>query len=96
MWRLKKKLAAGKYDPPTAMTSTEGKLLTSDEDIKKEAFKHDERVIDDKPMEESIKHLKEQREQLCNRWLEAARKKNTPLDVGGGESCAKIFEKENI
>ena len=60
------------------MTSTEGKLLTSDEDIKKEAVKHYEKVFDDKPMEESIKHLKEQREQLCNQRLEAARKNKTP------------------
>ena len=61
LWRLKKKLAPTKYEPPTAMKNSEGQLLTSDDDIKKEAVRHYEKVFEDKPMEETIKHMKELR-----------------------------------
>ena len=37
LWKLKKKLSPKNTEPPTAMLNSEGKLLTNNEDIKKEA-----------------------------------------------------------
>ena len=40
LWRLRKKLCPRANEPPTAMQSSEGNLLTSNDDIKEEAIKH--------------------------------------------------------
>ena len=48
LWRLKKKLSPSNYDPPTAITSVEGYLLTTDDDIKDEAVKLYKNVFADK------------------------------------------------
>ena len=45
LWKLKKKLSPKVSDPPTAMTNSVGKLLTSDDDIKAEAIKHYKNVF---------------------------------------------------
>ena len=60
------------------MKDQEGNILTTDESIRKEAVKHYTNVFQDKPMEENIRHTKEQREELCERRLEIARKTKTP------------------
>ena len=78
LWKLKKKLSPSNFDPPTAMKDSSGKLSITEEDILKEATKHYERVFEDKPMDESIKHMKSMREDLCLKRLEAARKNKTP------------------
>ena len=61
MWKLKKKLSPANHDPPTAMKDQSGNILTTDDDIKKQALTHYENVYKYKPMEEHIKHTKEQR-----------------------------------
>ena len=40
LWKLKRKLSPKANEPPTAMESKEGKLLTDDDDIFKEAVRH--------------------------------------------------------
>ena len=76
--KLKKKLSPANYNPPTAMKDKEGNILITDESIRKEAVNHYTNVFQDKPMEEKIQHTKEQREELCKRRLEIARKTKTP------------------
>ena len=78
LWWLKKKLSPSNHDPPTAMKNADGKLLTSDDDIKEEAVKHYQKVFADKPMDKSIIHLKEKRDNLCQVRIEAAKKNKTP------------------
>ena len=40
LWKLKKKLSPRYTEPPTAMRDSNGKLLTSEEDIKTETVRH--------------------------------------------------------
>ena len=56
VWKLKKNLSPKVNDPPSAMTSSEGKLLTKPDEIFEEAIKHyknsfKEREIDDQYVE---------------------------------------------
>ena len=46
LWKLKKKLSPRHMEPPTAMRDSEGKLLTSKEDIKAETMKHYKKVFE--------------------------------------------------
>lgn len=78
LWKLKKKLSPNSNDPPTAMKDSGGKLLTTDEEVKKEAMKHYQQVFQDKPMEEDLKHLKDIREDLCHARVKHAKKVKTP------------------
>ena len=45
LWGLKKMLCPRENEPPAAMQRAEGKLLTSDKDIKDEAIKHYKNVF---------------------------------------------------
>ena len=78
LWKLKKKLSPTNIDPPTAMKNSEGDLLTNDDEIKEEAKNHYRKVFEDKPMNQSVKHLREGRERLCLKRLENAKKNKTP------------------
>ena len=78
LWKLKKKLSPANYDPPTAMKDKTGKILTTDEAIMKEAMNHYTNIFEDKPMEDSLKHTKEQHEELCQQRLEIAQRNKTP------------------
>ena len=46
LWKLKRKLSPKTNEPPTAMESMEGKLLTDDDDILEEAVKHYKAVFE--------------------------------------------------
>ena len=78
LWKLKKKLSPNCSEPPTAMMSDEGKLLTNDAEIVKEAEKHYKNVFKPTEIKEGLKELKETREQLCIKRLEEASKNKTP------------------
>ena len=78
LWRLKKKLCPRANDPPTAMQSSEGKLLTSKNDIKEEAIKHYKKVFKPREFEPSMKHIEDGREKLCQIRLSSARQNKTP------------------
>ena len=78
LWRLKKKPCPRANDPPTAMQSSEGKLLTSKNDIKEEAIKHYKRVFKPREFEPSMKHIEDGREKLCQIRLSSARQNKTP------------------
>ena len=71
LWKLRIKLSPLSYDPPTAMTDANENILTSEKDILEDATKHYKKVFEDKPMDDSVKQLKSQREDLCMKRLEA-------------------------
>ena len=52
--------------------------MTNDKEIKEEAIKHYENVFQDKPMEESIKHMKYGREKLYLERLKKSKENKTP------------------
>ena len=78
LWKLKQKLAPRFKDPPTAMKDADGKLLTTDEEVRKEAMKHYKNVFDYKPIDEEFKVYEMQREKLCDERLEKAYINKTP------------------
>ena len=53
------------------MTDANENILTSEKDILEDATKHYKKVFEDKPMDDSVKQLKSQREDLCMKRLEA-------------------------
>ena len=78
LWKLKKKLSPRVNDPPCAMRSSEGKLLTSDEDITKEAMEHYKKVFKHRNIEPGLEDPQENREKLCQERLRKARDNKTP------------------
>ena len=69
MWKLKKKLMPRIQEPPTAMMSSEGKLLTEKEDIKSEAVKHYNKVFKNKEIDPKYNAHRTEREELCKTRL---------------------------
>ena len=78
LWNLKKKLSPRHIDPPTAMTDSNGKLLTNNEDIKAEAMKHYRKVFENKPIDDELKDHQTNRERLCQERLSSAYHNKTP------------------
>ena len=52
-------------EPPTAMKDLNGKLLTTDKEVKAEAVKHYKRVLENKPVDGELTKVKHERELLC-------------------------------
>ena len=77
LWKLKKKISPRETDPPTAMNDTDGNLLTDINDINKEAIKHYKKVLENRPMDENLKHTQKEREDLCMNRLNIAAKNKT-------------------
>ena len=65
LWKLKKKLSPKASEPPTAMIDTNGKLITSDEEIKAEAVRHYKNVFKERDITKDLKEFQATREQLC-------------------------------
>ena len=78
LWRLKKKLCPRANEPPAAMQSDKGKLLTSDKDILDEAIKHYKKVFKPREMNPEMKYIENGRERLCQERLSTARQNKTP------------------
>ena len=72
LWKLKKKLSPKVSEPPTAMKDTNGKLITSSEDIKAEAVKHYKNVFKDRDITSNLKYFQATREKLCLDRLDSA------------------------
>ena len=65
LWQLKKKLYPKVNEPPTAMVTTEGELITSEKDIKDEAVKHFKNVYRHRQIKPGLEQIKKDREKLC-------------------------------
>ena len=77
LWKIKKKLSPRPVEPPTAMKSKDGKLLTDKDDILNEAVKHYKEVFRNKPInKELIQHMKD-REKLCMQRLKECSQNKT-------------------
>ena len=78
LWKLKKKLSPKVSEPPTAMKDTNGKLITSSEDIKAEAVKHYKNVFKDRDITSNLKDFQATREKLCLDRLDSASQVKSP------------------
>ena len=52
-------------DYPTAILNTEGKEVTSEDEIKQVTINHFKKVLEDRPVKEGLEEHKQQREKLC-------------------------------
>ena len=77
LWNLKKKLMPRNNEPPTAMMSKEGKLLTDKEEIKEEAVRHYKQVFEEKEIDAEYMEYKKDREELCLKRLEETKSNKT-------------------
>ena len=81
LWKLKKKISPKFTEPPTSMISSEGKMLTNNEDIKNEAIEHYTKVFSHTKIKEGLENIQEKQESLCSKQLElASQQKKTKLD----------------
>ena len=78
LWDLKKKLCPQVRDPPTAMVDDKGNLVKSDERIKELAIKTFQKRLENRPMKEELKHIKEGKEKLALKLMDVAKKNKTP------------------
>ena len=78
LWKLKKKLNPRKKDPPTAMTDPNGNLVTSKSGIEKLAIEHLKKVLGDREINQMLKHIQEDKEELAALRLEQASKNKSP------------------
>ena len=58
LWKLKKKLCPKPTEAPSVMQSSDGRMLTDDEDILEEAVNHYESVFKERVIEPDLKHIK--------------------------------------
>ena len=82
LWKLRQKLSPRPSEPPTAMKNKEGKLLTSEDDIKDEAVKHYKNVFKNSAIDEEFKPHEIEREELCKLRLKSAYENKTPHHNG--------------
>ena len=78
LWSLKKKLSPKHIEPPTAMKDSNGKLLTTEEEIKAESIKHYKKVFENRTIDEDMSSHKVKREELCDKRLVEASNNITP------------------
>ena len=78
LWRLKKKLCPKPSESPSVMQGSDGRLITTDEEILKEAVQHYQNVFKEREMEEDLNHIKTAREILCEERLNIAGNNKTP------------------
>ena len=77
------------------MKNNNGDILYSEDEIKEEAIKHYSKVFEDRTMEESIEHIRQEREALCLARIEKARMNKTePWTVEDVQSVLKSLKKK--
>ena len=81
------------------MKNAEGKLLTKDEDILKEALNHYSKIFKDIPMKKEHVEYWNKREQLCMKHLEVCKRNKTPdwtiQDVTFALKCFKTGKSQD-
>jgi hypothetical protein len=78
LWKLKKKLSPRGRDPPTAMLDPFGNLVTSTAGVAKLALNHYQNILENKPINEDLKHVQVDKEELCDIRLEIAKQNKSP------------------
>ena len=83
IWKLKKELCPRSRDPPTAMMDENEKLVTNAETIKDMAAKAYKHRLRNRPMKEGMEKIKDEKEAIAHKVMEAARlTKTDPWDMG--------------
>ena len=77
LWKLKKKLSPRCVNPPSVMVDSNGKILTSEEDIKDEAIKHYKKVFKSKVIKQGLEDMQKDKEMLCLKHIEKAYENKT-------------------
>ena len=77
LWKLKSKLRPKFNDYPTAFLNSEGKMITSEDEIKQVTIDHFKKVLEDRPIKEGLEEHKKQREKLCQIRVQVAKTKKT-------------------
>ena len=77
IWKLKKQLCPRNRDPPTAMMNEEGKLETNIEVIKDMAVEAYKYRLRNRPKKEGLEEMKEAKEKVAEKVLEAAKNNKT-------------------
>ena len=79
LWNLKKELFPQSRDPPTAMIDPKsGNLLTDDEKIKDAAVLTYTKRLENRPIKDNLKHIKNAKEALCEKLIKVAQANKTP------------------
>ena len=70
LWNLKKELFPKSREPPTAMKDpVNGNLLSTEEKIQEAAINVYTKRLENKPIKDDLKHIKEAKEVLCEKLL---------------------------
>ena len=79
LWNLKKELFPQSRDPPTAMKDPRnGNLLSTEDKIQDAAVYSYTKRLENKPMKDNLKHIKDAKELLCDKIIKAAQTNITP------------------
>ena len=78
LWKLKSKLRPKFYDNPTALIDSCGKLVTSQENIKKSHVDHFKKVLENRPMKAGLEEHQRLREELYELRISRAKFNKTP------------------
>ena len=79
LWKLRKKLFPRSRDPPTAMMDSDGNLVTSEDRIQELALETYKKRLENRTIKENLSHIQTEKEELCSRRLEAAKRNRTAL-----------------
>ena len=77
LWRLKTKISPRPIDPPTAMESSDGILLTDQKEIQSEALRYYKNLFEDLPMDGDHVDIQIAQEKMCKMRLEQCSENKT-------------------
>ena len=77
LWKLRSKISPRPEEPPTAMESSNGVLLTDPLEIQKEAIKYYEQLFKDLPIDPEYEEVQIYKEKLCKMRLNMCAKNKT-------------------
>ena len=78
LWQLKAKLSGKVGSTMTAVLDKNCDLVTSKEKIEETIIEHYSKVLENRPIREGLEKHKLEREELCNKQIEASKKETTP------------------
>ena len=78
LWKLKKKISPKCRDPPTAMLDDDDNIVTGEKALEKLALKTYKKRLENRKINDSLKGLQNDKEELCKLRLKAAARNITP------------------
>ena len=93
LWKIKKKLSPRQIDTPTAMLDRAGNLVTSVEGVKNIASEHYTKVLENRPINDKLKHIQTDKEDLFRLRLDLAKaNKSKPWEMQDLEAVLKYLK----